>query len=250
MKSFYREVEMIPKIIHYCWFGRGEKSKLAIKCIESWKRICPEYKIIEWNEDNFKCDSLEYTRFTYDHKLYAYLSDYVRLWAVFTYGGLYFDTDVQLIKTPQDLLLNKAFLGFESREFVNTGLGFGSEKNNEDIHAMMGKYEELTYDECAKMYQAKKCLTGSPKMNTYALTPYGLIQNGKEQVVNSIKVFPIEFFCPFNDVTGELNITDNTFSIHWYSKSVQGKFEYYKSKVVRPLKRVLRMLGIRYTDLQ
>ena len=68
---------MIPKIIHYCWFGRGEKSKLAIKCIESWKRICPEYKIIEWNEDNFKCDSLEYTRFTYDYKLYAYLSDYL-----------------------------------------------------------------------------------------------------------------------------------------------------------------------------
>lgn len=236
---------MIPKIIHYCWFGKGEKSKLAKKCIESWKKYCPDFKIIEWSEDNFDVNLIDYTRFTHKNKLYAYLSDYVRLWAIFNHGGIYFDTDVELIKPLDDLLVLNGYLGFESDEFINTGIGFGAEKNNPEILLMKSKYEDLSFEECEKKFQQYKCLTGSPKMNTYALTPCGLVQNGKKQQVNSIQIFPVEFFCPFNDITGEMKINDNTYSIHWYSKSAQGKIAYYKSIVARPIRRVLKRIGVR-----
>lgn len=236
---------MIPKTIHYCWFGRGEKPKLAKKCIESWKKFCPDYEIIEWNEDNFDVNINDYTRFTYNNKLYAYLSDYVRLWAVFSFGGIYFDTDVELIKSPNRLLELNGYLGFESKEFINTGIGFGAEKNNPEMHLLKNQYEKLSFKECEKQYNQHNCLIGSPKMNTYALTPCGLVQNGENQSVNSIQIFPVEYFCPFNDVTGEMIITDNTYSIHWYSKSAQGKFAYYKSRIARPVRRVLKKIALR-----
>lgn len=236
---------MITKTIHYCWFGNNEKSKLARKCLESWKKYCPDFEIIEWNENNFDINMIDYTRFTFENKLYAYLSDYVRLWAVYNYGGLYFDTDVELIKQPDRLLQEKAFLGFESVEYINTGLGFGAQRYNSDIHLMMDQYERLSYEDCNTRYKNNKCLVGSPKMNTFALTPSGLLQNGEEQRVNSVHIYPVEYFCPFNDVTGEMNITDNTYSIHWYSKSAQGKVAYHKSKVARPLRRIITKLGFR-----
>ena len=91
---------MIPKKIHYCWFGKGQKPKLAEKCIESWKKYCPDYEIIEWNEDNFNLDTNGYTRYCYSNKKWAYLSDFVRLCVVEEYGGIYFDTDVELLKKP------------------------------------------------------------------------------------------------------------------------------------------------------
>ena len=109
---------MIPKIIHYCWFGRGEKSKLAQKCIDSWKKYCPDYEIIEWNEDNFNIEMNGYTRMCYNQKKYAFLSDYVRLLVVEQYGGIYFDLDVELVKSLDDLLKHEAFFGFETDEYV------------------------------------------------------------------------------------------------------------------------------------
>lgn len=239
------EDSMIPKKIHYCWFGKGKKPKLAKKCIESWKKFCPDYEIIEWNEDNFDVNITDYTRFTYNNKLYAYLSDYARLWAVYNYGGVYFDTDVELIKTPNELLKLEGYMGFESEKFINTGIGFGAEKNNSDILLMINLYDKLSYDDCAKRYNFNHYLNGSPKMNTNALIPYGLLQNGKGQMVNSIKIFPVEYFCPFNDVTGEIEITDNTISIHWYSKSAQGRVAYIRSKIIRPLRRIVARLGLK-----
>ena len=95
---------MIPKKIHYCWFGKGKKSRLALKCIRSWRQYCPEYEVIEWNEENFDIDMNGYTRMCYAEKKYAYLSDYVRLWVVEKYGGIYFDTDVEVIRSLEELL--------------------------------------------------------------------------------------------------------------------------------------------------
>lgn len=100
---------MIPKKIHYCWFGRGDKPKLAKRCIASWKKYCPDYEIIEWNEDNFDINTNEYTKWCYENKNYAFLSDYVRLLVVYRHGGIYFDTDVELIRNPDFLLENQAF---------------------------------------------------------------------------------------------------------------------------------------------
>lgn len=107
---------MIPKKIHYCWFGRGEKPKLAKKCIDSWKKYCPDYEIIEWNEDNFDINLNSYTKWCYDNRKYAFLSDYVRLWVVNQNGGIYFDTDVEVIRNIDFLLDDQAFFGFETGE--------------------------------------------------------------------------------------------------------------------------------------
>ena len=116
---------MIPKTIHYCWFGRGELSTKAKKCIQSWKKYCPDYEIIEWNEDNFDVNQNEYTKKVYAEKKFAFLSDYARLKIVYEQGGIYLDLDVEIIKPFCDLLDNKAFFGFENNEYVASGLGFG-----------------------------------------------------------------------------------------------------------------------------
>ena len=115
---------MIPQKIHYCWFGRGEKPKLAQKCIASWKKYCPDYEIIEWNEDNFNLDYNGYTRYCYDNKKWAFLSDFARLVVVAEHGGIYFDTDVELLKRPDELLKFEAFYGFENNENIKEKLAF------------------------------------------------------------------------------------------------------------------------------
>lgn len=134
---------MIPKRIHYCWFGRGEKPKLAQKCIARWKKHCPDYEIIEWNEDNFDISSHPYARFCYEQKKWAFLSDYIRLVVVEQYGGIYFDTDVELLKNLDGLLHHEAFYGFENNSHVNTGQGFGSETHHPTVKAMLGEYQQL-----------------------------------------------------------------------------------------------------------
>ena len=119
---------MIPKKIHYCWFGGNPLPELAIKCLESWKKYCPDYEIIEWNETNFNLDSCEYVREAYQAKKWAFVSDYARLKVVYDNGGIYLDTDVELIKSLDRLLKNKSFFGTETTGVVATGLGFGAEK--------------------------------------------------------------------------------------------------------------------------
>ena len=118
---------MIPRKIHYCWFGRGKKPRLAQKCIASWKKYCPDYEIIEWNEDNFDVNRNAYTQMCYKEKKYAFLTDYLRLLIGEEHGGIYFDTDVEAVRSFDELLDNPAFFGFENDRFVNTGEGFGAE---------------------------------------------------------------------------------------------------------------------------
>lgn len=234
---------MIPKIIHYCWFGRGEKPKLAQMCIASWRKYCPDYKIIEWNENNFDVDQIDYTKFTYEHRLYAYLSDYVRLWAVEKYGGFYFDTDVELIKPLQRVQVCEAFFGFETEEYVNTGIGFGAIAHHPVVKAMQEEYEKLASEELIQTYQQFRVLTGSPKMNTKALVELGLKKNGERQQICGAEIFPKDFFCPFDDPTGELRLTENSISIHWYLKSAHGKYAVTMAKLKRPIRRIIK--GIR-----
>ncbi len=231
---------MIPKTIHYCWFGRGKKPKLAQKCIASWRKICPDYEIIEWNEDNFDVNHNDYTRFTFENNLYAYLSDYARLYVVERYGGIYFDTDVELIKKTDDLLKDEAFFGFETEDFITTGVGFGAEPHHPAVKAMLDAYDNKDSSIYINDFLNNRKLTGSPKMNTYALTPFGLKQNGARQKVLSAEIYPPDFFCPFDDVTGELRKTNNTVSIHWYLKSANGKNARARAKITRPLHRLQR----------
>ena len=231
---------MIPKIINYCWFGGNPKPKLAQKCIASWRKYCPDWEIIEWNESNFDVNQCDYTQFCYENRRYAYLSDYVRLWAVAQKGGIYFDTDVELIKAPDRLLEYGAFFGFEGKRFINTGIGFGATVNHWAVMTMLNGYQSKTKKDLEQSIAQYKCLTGSPKMNTYALTPVGLVQDGTMQLLQDVAILPEDFLCPFDDQTGELNITPNSISIHWYGKSANGKLAALRSRLLRPIKRIIR----------
>ena len=222
---------MIPKKIHYCWFGRGEKPKLAKKCIESWKKYCPDYEIVEWNEDNFDINQNEYTKYCYNNKKFAFLSDYARLMVVYKEGGIYFDTDVEVIKSFDALLNNKAFVGFETDEYVNTGVGFGAEKNNPVIEQMIREYDKLS--------DGKSGTIGCPILNTEALKKSGLKLNGQTQLLKDVTVYSAEYFNPYDAPTGRLSKSENTYSIHWYAASWMSKRKRLRCLVMKPVHRLL-----------
>lgn len=222
---------MIPKKIHYCWFGRNELPKKAKYCIESWKKYCPDYEIIEWNEDNFNINMNAYTQMCYEQKKYAFLSDYVRLLVIEKYGGLYFDTDVELVRSFDELLENKAFFGFENDEYVNTGVGFGAEAGNTIVQQMIKEYEGLL--------DGNQGTIGCPILNTKALLTYGLQRTGERQNINGAIIYPSEFFNPYDDITGRLRKTRNTYSIHWFAKSWMSKGVLVRSILLRPFHRIM-----------
>lgn len=222
---------MIPKKIHYCWFGRNPKPKLAEKCIASWKKYCPDYEIVEWNEDNFNVEMNIYTKSAFDQKKYAFLTDYARLLIIYEYGGIYFDTDVELLKPIDDLLENKSFFGFENNKYVNTGLGFGAEKGNEIVKLMQEEYDGLL--------DKGNPFVGCPILNTNALLKAGMRLDGKKQDLDGNMIYPAEYFNPYDDPTGRLNITNNTYSIHWYAKSWMSKKAIIRSYLTKPIHRLL-----------
>lgn len=224
---------MIPKKIHYCWFGRTKKTKLAKKCINSWKKYCPDFEIIEWNEDNFDIAKYPYAQYCYDNKKWAFLSDFVRLLVIEEYGGVYFDTDVQVIRNFDYLLEKKAFYGFESSQVVNTGEGFGSEAGHSIVSAMKNIYLELTPDENG-VYSFEPC----PALNTKPLLEMGLKLNGTKQIIEDAVILPVDYLNPYNDQTGKLSKSKNTISIHWYSKSWISLKSRVRSTITKPFHRI------------
>lgn len=225
--------DCIPKKIHYCWFGRGEKPKLAKKCIASWKRLCPDYEIIEWNEDNFNVYSNDYTRYCYENKKWAFLSDYARLAVVADHGGIYFDTDVELVQRPDGLLAFSAFYGFENDWQINTGEGFGATAHHPTVEAMKETYLALQ-PKSDGSFQLVAC----PALNTAALLPHGLKLDGSRQRIAGAEILPVEYLNPYDDPTGRLRITPNTISVHWYSKSWLSKGTILRSKLTKPIHRI------------
>lgn len=207
---------MIPKIIHYCWFGHNPKPKLAKKCIHSWKKYCPDYEIKEWNEDNIDFSIMpSYVREAYEAKKWGFVPDYIRLWLIYTYGGIYLDTDVEIVRPIDDLLKLSGFAGFETPNHVALGLGFGAEPGNPAIKCMMDSYWKYRFkNEDGTINQ-----TPAPVLNTEILCELGLQTNGQRQEVDGLSIFPEEFFCPLNCEYREMNKTENTYSIHWYDAS-------------------------------
>lgn len=223
---------MIPKKIHYCWFGRGEKPKLAQKCIASWKKYCPDYEIIEWNEDNFDVGSNAYTKMCYENRKFAFLTDYLRLLIIRDHGGIYFDTDVEVIKSFDSLLDSGAFFGFENKDFLNTGEGFGAEAGNPVISRMIDEYEPLL--------DGQHGTVGCPILNTQALSAFGFRIDGSYQEKNGVILLPQDYLNPYDDPTGVLSKTKNTYSIHWYGKSWMSKTTVMKSKLAQPIHRLMK----------
>lgn len=207
---------MIPKIIHYCWFGGNPLPKLAQRCITSWKKYCPDYEIKEWNESNFDLNCCDFVKEAYQAKKWAFISDYARLKVIYEEGGIYLDTDVEVIKKIDIFLDNKCFLGEETSGFINTGLGFGAEKGNIIVGEMLGMYAGKHFKLDDGSYDMIPC----PEKNTEPLKKYGYIFSGeKTWKGEDVVVYPPEYFCPLNYETGEKHITDNTYSIHLYNSS-------------------------------
>lgn len=207
---------MIPKIIHYCWFGRGEMPELAFKCLESWKKYLPEYEIMIWNEDNFDINSYQYTADAYKERKFAFVSDVSRLQALKEYGGLYLDTDVEFIKAlPDDFLNDIAFTAFEDC-LVSAGI-IGSVKNSEWISDLLASYRDRSF------YKADGSLDVKPI--TEMITGFlgrekdVLANNTYQKIDNYCTIYPSEYFYPKSWKTLKMNITPNTYCIHHFAGS-------------------------------
>ena len=203
---------MIPKVIHYCWFGGNEKSRAMLNCIESWKRLCPDYEIIEWNEESFDVECIPFIKEAYRAKKWAFVSDYARLKIIYENGGIYLDTDVELIKPLDEFLQLHGYMGFQKDDQINTGLGFGAEKGHKMLWALMEDYHNRAFPENIDDCKDIAC----PIINTEVLIKHGLVREEKKQSFEGLTVFPREYFDPKDCETYALNVTDNTYSIHHY----------------------------------
>ena len=229
---------MIPKTIHYCWFGGNPKPKLAKKCLDSWKKYCPDYEILEWNEGNYDISAAPlYVRQAYEAKKWAFVTDYVRLQVVWENGGIYLDTDVELLKGLDDLLENRAYFGFEEDSHINTGIGFGAEKGHPILKDVMEDYREIPFRLEDGSYDELSC----PQRNTAVFLRHGLKQDGSLQMLGGgIQILPRDYFNPKDWKTGEIRRTVNTLSIHHFSAS------WYTPEMMRKLKKRQRQEWMRH----
>ena len=233
---------MIPKVINYCWFGGKEKPKDVIKCINSWKKFCPDYEIIEWNEQNYDINKNEYTKKTYESKKWAFLTDYVRLDVIYENGGIYLDTDVELIKSLDDLLDCEGYMGMEQEGTVNTGQGFGAIKNHPFVKENKEYYEKHEVFDEKGNFNKVICV----KITTDLLKEHGLVRRNIFQRIYGMNIYPIDFFCPKIMGTNIIRTTKNTYSIHhfgatWKSNNIiLRKLGYYSIPIKQVLKHFLK----------
>lgn len=212
---------MIPKIIHYCWFGGSSLPELAVKCIESWKKHFPDYEIKEWNETNFDLECCDYVREAYKKEKWAFVSDYARFWTVYNFGGIYFDTDVEVINDMESILKKGPFFGTEPTGDVAPGLG------------MAGIAGSSLYKEILDFYRTIHFIEQDGSMNDQTVVKYttdllvkkGFRRSGEIENVEGITIYPPEFFCPQNYETGECIITDQTYSIHHYAATWHSRLD-------------------------
>ncbi len=224
---------MIPKKIHYCWFGRKPKPKLAEKCIASWRKYCPDYEIIEWNEDNFDVNSNRYVREAYEAKKYAFVSDYARLWAMTAYGGIYMDTDVELVRSLDFILEQEAVSGFESQTQIQTGL-MACREGFPLFEEFLHYYEDAVF----RNNDGTLNTTTNVTIMTEICLRHGFVPNGKYQVVDGFVLYPRDVFCPLDDATGKMHRSKNTAAIHWFNKSWISPKERFRSKITKPFHRI------------
>lgn len=220
---------MIPKIIHYCWFGRNPKPKLAEKCIKSWEKFCPDYEIMEWNEDNFDVDSAPlYVRQAYEAGKWAFVSDFVRLRAMTERGGIYMDTDVELVKPLDGFLKHQAFAGFETAESISTGM-MACERGFPLFMEFLCHYDDASF----LKEDGTLNVTTNVETVTGICLKHGLVQNGAYQVVDGLALYPSDVFSPASFETGKLQRTRKTVAIHWFSGSWYTEEERQNRKALR-----------------
>lgn len=208
---------MIPKIIHYCWFGGNQLPELAQKCIASWKKFLPDYEIREWNESNYDVRKIPYTAQAYEAKKYAFVSDYARFDVLYEHGGVYFDTDVEVIKPLDDILERGAFFGVEQgqKPLLNAGLGIASPAASHLFREILDSYRNEQFVNADGSCNLKTVVDRV----TDIFRLHGFADSFEMQEVAGFAIYPPEYFCPKDVRTGELTITPNTRTIHHYDGS-------------------------------
>ncbi len=224
---------MIPKIIHYCWFGGKPLPKSAEKCIASWKKYLPDYEIKRWDESNFDVNAIPYTREAYAVCKYAFVSDYARFWILYHYGGVYFDTDVEVIRPIDDIINRGCFLGVESNRngiyTVNPGLGFAATQGTAVIGEMMNLYSTFHFINTDGASDLKNIV----EITTDYLSSKGLQNTDEIQDCCGFTIYPKDYFCPIDYDTRELKITENTRTIHHYAESWVPRSTRFKNALSR-----------------
>lgn len=203
------EQKSIPKVIHYCWFGRGKQNELINACILSWKKILPEYKIVLWNEDNFPYENYPFARQALKDKKWAFVSDVARLYALYYYGGIYMDTDVEVLK-PLDAFLHHGFFsGYESGRHLPTGI-MGAKKGNEYVKMLLDWYINCNYGDAYYNIANTRIITRLTRLNC------NLVVNGEKYEFGDCCYYPRDFFCP-EYVDGQWLCSENTYTIHHFT---------------------------------
>lgn len=223
---------MIPKIIHYCWFGGNPLPNEVKKCISSWKKMCPDYKIVRWDESNFDIMAHPFSKAAYEAKAWAFVSDYARLKVVYENGGIYLDTDVELLKNLDFLLEHQCYLGIQQSEHLcNTGLGFGATQFNPVVKKMLEKYDTIIFDDENKYNFA------CPYLNNAVISDLGYSYTPNEVIkLNGTLILPEKYLDPIAPGDGMKYLKcDDTISIHHYSASWMGNKVKLKRKIIRIL---------------
>ena len=234
---------MIPKIIHYCWFGRNPLPDSAKKCIESWRKFFPEYEIKEWNEDNFDVHLIPYVEEAYNAKKYAFVSDYARFWILYFYGGVYFDTDVEVIRPMDDILAKGGFMGVQHDYFLNPGLGMASVAYHQVYKFILDYYQNLHFLKRDGSFGETTIVIHT----TNVLMSLGYKKDGRIiQNVEGIYTYPSDYFNPFDDLTGVMRKTKNTRTIHWFSKTWCSNYGPIRTSVTRLAHRMFGVNSLKW----
>lgn len=219
---------MIPKIIHYCWFG-GKKLPLdVIKCIDTWKKYCPDYEIRRWDESNFDVNSHPFIKAAYEAGAWAFVSDYARLKVVYDQGGIYLDTDVEILKPLDFLLKNQCYIGIQQIESLcTTGLGFGAEKSSPVVRKMIEAYDEIQF------LNENKLTFACPYLNDKVIRSYGKVDDNKITYLKEVTVYPSCYFDPLSTGNTKNLLCKETVSIHHYAATWVGNGQRWKRKIIR-----------------
>lgn len=203
---------IIPPRIHYCWFGGNPLPERYKRYIDSWERYCPDYEIIEWNESNLDINETAFTSEAYKAGKFGFVPDYFRLKIIYEYGGIYLDTDVEVIKSLDDLRYNEAFCGMEYPGITAFGLGFGAVAHNEIIRGLMSFYKTKHFVNPDGSYD----MTPSPVIQSNMIVDIGMKKSASFQNFKGLSVYPVDVLSPKNPYTGELRISENTYTIHHF----------------------------------
>lgn len=227
-------MSQIPQVIHYIWFGNNPKSPLILSCIESWKKYLPGWEIKEWNESNYDLNKSEYMTAAYAAQKYAYAADYARFDILHEFGGIYFDTDVELLQPiPTDILASQAFSGMESNNMVNPGLVLAASPGNEFLEEVLSFYDTLDFR--SQIENNETVVTNTTKL----LEKYGLKRVAEIQCIKDITIYPSQYFCSYNLDYHEMDITFESISVHHYAGSWMAKKELNKIKYKKFVKETI-----------